>query len=238
MAFLQVIVFWTGSRLTVLSNAVATSYFLYSINMFTRSKVFVFLVFATLVMTSITFYRWFGDGGISSAQNEFLVTSSEQNTIDYLQSYFAGHSLISNAVLLADRVNDIQFYIFVNEIISSWLFVRQVFPPSPDQSTVLFNKIYGFEEGNSMILPTLGQSFFYFDIFGFFVLPFFFSFLLIYFERGYILSSTLSFKYAYVVLISWFAFFPMQNINIISATLFNVAGPLFLFSYLNSKIRF
>ncbi|EKB48606.1 hypothetical protein [Cecembia lonarensis] len=231
---LQVSIFWSESRTTVVVNGIASIGLLLYLKLLNKT-IFVSIVSVTIIATlSLSAFQMFKDGDLVAFRSSISEYSDQQTSVDYLQSYFGGQNLIANAIELKPKIqNRINIETFFNEIIGSILFIRQVFPPSNNQTTVHFNKIFGHDEMNSMILPTLGQGYLYFGLIGAPIISVLFSVLLIKAEKSLLLSNTIGEKYAFLVLVIWLGLFPLQNMNIIAATIFNVFGPLYLFVKFN-----
>lgn len=237
-AFMSIIVVSSSSRLTILANGIAIIALLNFTQLLSKKSLNLLGVTTVIVILSITSLRLFGEGEILTFQNNATNYFDLQMVSDYLQAYFGGADLISAAVGVSENFSFLnQFGTFFNEIFSSIVFVRQIIPPSSASSTVLFNSLFGFTEFNSMILPTLGQGYMYFGIFGgplFSVLLFF---ILYWAEKRLLTAEDIGVKYAFYIFTIWLAFFPMQNLNIIVSTTFNVFLPLYLFVVINKKIN-
>lgn len=237
IALVNITIFFQDSRLTVLAQGITTIALLNYLKL--SNKKFLYIIFSVtlIVIISLSSYRWFGSGSIDVFYNESSAFFENQST-DQLQSYFGGTHLISVAIVAKEKfASSINLETIFNEIASVILFVRQIFPPSSDSTTTLFNQLFGFHYGNSMILPTLGQSYMYFGPFGAPILSVFFSYVLYVAEKELIRRRTIGEKFAFYLLVVWLGFFPMQNLNIITSTIFNVFFPLFLIVKANQKFK-
>jgi len=240
VTLLQISVFWNTSRLNVLANGIIATSFLNHLKLISKTSINIIIALSVISVISITALTDVGQGSVGNFQGAVAgqYGNNNQQTNDYFQAYFGGSSLIATTIAIEPKVsNSLNVLTFLNEIASSILFVRQVFPASDNFTTTQFNYVFGYKGGNSMILPTLGQSYLYFGFWGSSLLSIAFSLLLLWGEKKVIQSKTIGEKYAFIVLLVWVAFFPMQNLNIISATFFNVFLTFFLLSKLNRKIK-
>jgi hypothetical protein len=239
MAFISIIVVSSNSRLTILAKGSAIIALLSYAKLMSRKSLNLLAVTTFVVILSITSLRLFGQGEISTFHNNATNYFDLQIISDYLQAYFGGANLISASIGVSTGFSFLnQTSTFFNEILSSIMFVRQVVPPSPESSTVLFNSLFGFTEYNSMILPTLGQGYMYFGIFGAPIFSLLIFYVLYWAEKRLLMTSDIGLKFAFYIFTIWLAFFPMQNLNIIASTTFNVFLPLYLFVLINKKINF
>jgi len=235
---INVSVFWSNSRLTVLAQGAATVFLLNSIKLISRKSIVIIGIIVLMAIISLTGYRLFDRGNVSGFSREAALYFTLQETANNLQAYFGGPHLISIAVRIRESHPGVfDWNTLINEIVGSIMFVRQVFPPSDQQTTVYFNRYFGFLRGNSMILPTLGQSYIYFGIIGAPLFSILFLILVYMGEKGILNSKSLGEKYAFYILTIWLVFFPMQNLNIIVSSIFNVFLPLYLIVFINRKLR-
>lgn len=233
-AFIGIVTISSLSRLTILAQGIAVIALLHSTKIFRVKSLYMLFVATVIAVISLTSARIFNSGAIDTFQNEALSYFDLQMTSDYLQAYFGGLNLISEAIHISPKFSP-TLSVLINEMTSSILFVRQLTPLSSESSTVLFNSSFGFIEITSMILPTLGQSYMYFGIIGAPLLSLLLLNILYRAECKLILVNDLGEKFAYYILVIWLAFFPMQNLNIITATIFNTFLPLYILVKLNNK---
>jgi len=238
-AFLNISVFWSTNRLTIVAQGLATIAILKASNMINRKLSYILITITILIVLSLSSYRWFGYGKLNTFYDDSgYYFDDNQMTSNYLQAYFGGPHLISTAINTKEKQSfGTKLEAFPNEIFSSILFVRQLIPLSENSSTKSFNKKFGFSESTSMILPTLGQSYMYFGIFGAPLLSVIFCLFLYKAEKAIIKCKNIGERYAYYILVIWLAFFPMQNLNIVSASFFNVFLPFYLIVVANKRFK-
>lgn len=235
---INISVFWSNSRLTVLAQGAATVLLVNSTRLLSRKSIVIIGIIVLMVIISLTGYRLFDQGSVSGFSRNAALYYTSQEITNNLQAYFGGPHLISIAVRIRESHPGVFGWdTLINEVVGSIMFVRQVFPPSDKQTTVYFNRYFGFLRGNSMILPTLGQSYIYFGIIGAPLFSILFLILVYMGEKGIINSKSLGEKYAFYILTIWLVFFPMQNLNIIVSSIFNVFLPLYLIVFINRKLR-
>jgi len=236
VTFLCIIFIASGNRTTIIVQALACIAILRTTHLINKKMLFFLSIITILVVLSLTSYRLFSRGELNILINNNQEYFDEQLVQNYLQSYLGGYHLISIAIQTKPAFSgDIQT--FINEIISSIIFVRQVFPLSISSTTVIFNNNFGFIDQPSMILPSLGQGYYYFGFIGAPLLSVFFCYLLYRSENALINANSLGVKFAFYVLTSWIALFPLQNLNIITSTIFNLFFPFYLIAYFNYKAQ-
>lgn len=239
-SFFAISFFFTTNRLTIVTTTLAIIYILTKYDLVKKIQVFFLVSICVLSVLSLSFYRWFEAGDlVESNQNavEYLTLVQISN---YLQAYFSGHHLISAAVQVDyDLSVQLKISSFFDELFNSVIYLRQLFPLSNINSTVVYNKMFGFLDGNSMILPTLGQSYMYFGLAFSPLLSSIFLFLLFFSEKMVLKSNTVPQQFSFVLLSVWWAFFPMQNLNIFVASFFFKFLPLYvLVSICSRKFNF
>ena len=228
-ALLSIGFFWTTNRLTILAQGTATVALIMSSNILNKSLSYFLILIPIISVFSMSAYRWFGYGISGSVFVDMGRYLDVVQMLDYLLSYFAGPHLISLAVSAEYNLSFLTMIeTFANEILSSIIFVQQIFPLSNNSSTVIFNALFGFFWETSFIVPTLGQSYMYFGGFCAPILSVVFLFFIYKVEKALIVCKTLGEKYAYYILLCWLAFFPLQNVNIVSSYIFNIFLPLYL----------
>ena len=238
VALLNIAVFWSTNRLTVVAQSIATILLIKTV-IPSKGKLFYTLLgtISILVIFSLSSYRWFGEGELFGFLNASTSRFDAQEITNYLQAYLGGPHLISTAIEAHDRYSSvIGVESFFNEMLGSIMFVRQLPFIGEISTATIFNYYFGFTEENSMILPTLGQSYMYFGTIGAPILSVIFCLLIYYVEKALIECRSIGEKYAYYILVIWLAFFPMQNLNIVMSTIFNVFLPLYLIVVTNNKI--
>ena len=235
---LQLIVFWNESRTYLASMGIITIYTLHFFKLLSKKYLVGLGTVSAISLISLSGYQMFKEGDVASFGT--TLADSEINTLDYYQSYFGGNHLVAISVKLKSQIDSqIDIETFFNEILSNIYFVRQIFMPDQHQTVAYFNQVFGFTRGNnSMILPTLGQSYIYFGLFGAPLLSILFSRLLIWAEMNFIKSKDIGIKYSFLLGVIWFALFPMQNLNIITSSFFNIFGITYLFALLNKNFKF
>lgn len=240
IALFQITVYWSESRTYVASMGIATVFLLNKSQVLSKTILMAITIISLLAVISLSGLQMFEDGAISNFQGNVDVPSSSKNQFvtDNYQAYFGGNHLIALTSKSYDEINSqIDILVFFNEIIGSITFVRQIIPPSDNQTTVHFNYLFGHTDENTIILPMLGQSYLYFGFFGSWILSFGVIRLLVYFEIMFLKSRDLGVKFAFLIGCIWLGLFPMQNINIISATIFNVFGFTYLLFKLNERFK-
>lgn len=238
ISFFAISIIFSTGRLIIVEKTFAVVIILTSLKLMNKKQSIFIIILGVLIVLSLSAHRWFGVSTLNNFGSKAADYMGMLGLSDTLKAYFSGCHLISTAVSTEYNIPFFQKIIsFFKEILSSVLFVRQLVPLSPNSSTVVFNKIFGFYNGTSMILPTLGQSFMYFGLVGAPVLSVFFTFLLYKAERGFILSSTIGEKFAFCLLATGWGFFPMQNLNIITATFFFRFLPLYIIIMVNKRIK-
>lgn len=238
ISLISISILFQHSRLTVLAQGITAITLLNSIKILNKKYLTIISVSILIIVVSLSSYRYFGSGELNVFYEESAGFSTVKNNSDQLQAYFGGPHLISIAINAKENfVKDANVSTFLNEILGVINFVRQVFPPEDNLSVTAFNKIFGFKAGNSMILPTLGQSYMYFGTVLAPLLSIIFSLILFRAEKALISSKTLGEKYALYILVVWLAFFPMQNINIITVSIFNIFLPFYLIVLINQKLK-
>lgn len=222
------------NRTTILIQAIACLAILKYINLLNKNTLIVSGVISILLVFSLTTYRSLETGDVSTIATIYAGNDVEEATINNLQSYFGGHHLIALAIKDSDKFTG-SIEIFFNEILSSINFVRQIYPLSKSSSTVLFNENFGFFDQNSMILPIIGQGYFYLGFVGAPLFSICLCFLIFFIEKKIIITNHIGKKFALYILVSWLALFPLQNLNIISASIFNIFLPFYIIIILNIK---
>lgn len=236
IALVNISIFYGPGRMSVLAQGIATVVLLGSLHITSRKSIYLIVSFTLLIVLSLTSFRWFGAGDLAILYYNADTYLSNQTTSNLLQAYFGGPHLISIAVTSHSKfLPNAGLHTFLNEILSSIIFVRQVFPPLSDLSTVFFNRLFGYTEYNSMIVPTLGQSYMYFGFVGAPILSILFCYLLFQAELRAINSTSIGERYAFLLLAVWLALFPMQNLGIVTQTIFNKFLPLFLIVKANQR---
>lgn len=223
------------NRTTILIQAIACLTILKSINLLNKKTLLITGTLTLLILLSLTSYRLLNRGQITTqvfTENGF----SKQVIVDNLQSYFGGPHLIALAIKNEDNFSG-SIESFSNEILSSIMFVRQVFPLDKSSSTVAFNKNFGFFDYNSMILPSLGQGYYYFGYLGAPLLSILFCYLIYIVEMRIVGTNHIGKKFALYILVLWLAFFPLQNLNIITSSFFNIFLPFYLIILLNKRLQ-
>jgi|GEM_PF-1552958 len=238
LGFFNISVFWGTNRLTVLAQGIATIALLKALKIISKKSSYILIITTCITIISLSSYRLFGYGQLKTFYNESGTYFSLITISNYFQSYLGGPDLISIAMNLKYDLSLLhKLDAFTNEILSSITFVRQIFPLKSISTTVFFNQQFGFTEGTSMILPTLGQSYFYFGTIGAPILSLIFCYFLYKAEKMLILCQSIGEKYACYILVTWLAFFPMQNLNIVTASFFNIFLPLYLIVMINKKLN-
>lgn len=236
-AFLSISFFWTTNRLTVLAQGIATVVLLKSSNLINKKFLYILIIIPILTVFSISSYRWFGFGMYSGVLLDMESYLDVMQMSNYLMAYFAGPHLISLAITAEYNLSfPTLIQTFAEEILSSIIFVQQIFPLSNYSTTLFFNRLFRFFWEPSFIVPTLGQSYMYFG--GLFapLLSIVFSFFIFKAEKALIMSETMGEKYAYYILLCWLAFFPLQNVNIVASYICNIFFPFYLIVKVNKKI--
>lgn len=224
------------NRSTIIIQSLACLVTLRNINLLNMRTLIVTIFITIIIIISLTTYRQFETGDIVNITLLREDVDKHQFNTDNLQSYLGGPHLIAIAVKDKESFNG-NVETFFNEILSSINFIRQIFPLSSGSSTVHFNKNFGFLEQNSMILPSLGQSYYYFGTIGAPILSIFFCFLIFITEKQIIKTNDIGKKFSFYILVSWLGLFLLQNLNIVTASIFNVFLPLYVIVILNSKLR-
>jgi hypothetical protein len=238
LAFITINVFWHTNRLTVLIQGIAVVALLNATNMFSKKLLIVLIGFIFVSVLSLSSFRWFGYGELVTFYDDTIIYFDIKMTSNYLQSYFGGPHLISSAIKLNYSLTLLdKIEVFINEMVSSIIFVKQIFPLSENSSMVFFNQHFGHYNVVTMLLPTVGQSYMYFGILGAPLLSVIFTLLLYKAEKALLLCDTIGEKFAFYTLVVWLAFFPMQNLNIVTANFFNKFLPLYLIVLANKRIK-
>lgn len=238
-AIINIATFWSSNRLTIVAQCISVILLIRAL-LPIKKKYFVNIVLGslmTIIIISMSQSRWFGSGELSGFRDSMLSKFDLTQTANYLQAYFGGPHLISTAIATKTEFStSIGLDTLLHEISSSMLFIRQIPLFNSISTTIFFNYKFGFKAFTSMILPTLGQSYLFFGIIGAPILSILFCFILYFVEKRAMLQRNIGEKYAYYVLLIWLGFFPMQNLNIITSTIFNKFLPLYLIIYANKKI--
>lgn len=238
IALINISVFYGPGRMSVLAQGLATLAILGTYKVTSRKVLAIILALTGLIIITLSAYRWFGTSKVGIFYTRGHEFFTDQVISNMLQSYFGGPHMIATALRAREGfMINAGIDTFINEILSTILFVRQVFPPSPELSTVIYNHLFGYTQGNSIIIPTLGQSYMYFGTLGAPILSILFCFLLYKAEMGVLKSKSIGEKYAFYLLAIWLALFPMQNLNLVTQTIFNKFLPLFLIVKANAKFR-
>jgi len=228
LAFTAISIISTHSRLTVLANAMTIIFVLRKANIAKFGVVVFFIPLVGLMILSMSYFRWFEVSDVSTANILAVEYLSIGQFADYLQAYFSGHHLISAAIDLDYSLPLFtNFESIVNEIFNAVIYLRQLFPLNAENSTVVYNKVFGFTDEMSIILPILGQGYMYFGFFFAPILSVFCLYLLYRSDLSIITSRSLSKLFCFSLLSFWWGFFPNQNLNIVTATFFFKFLPIY-----------
>jgi hypothetical protein len=156
---------------------------------------------------------------------------------DTLQAYFCCEkNMVVSISARRDYVKEIGVRTLMSDLMGNWAGVGGLF--RGDHSiTEYFNfAYYGHRFSVDQIVPTIGQGYMQFGIFGTYVYTIIMTFVCLICDKKFRESDKIEFSYFYLYAAIKCSITLMGNFKIFSATIFNVLLPLLLLFWVNQKI--
>lgn len=154
-----------------------------------------------------------------------------------LQSYFCCEKNMANAIA-ARRIysDEINFDTLLSDLFGNWAVVGKMFRDNINISEYFNFTYYGHAYSVDQIVPTIGQAYMQFGIFGTYSYTIIMVIACLVLDKKYRQSDKIDFSYLYLYGTVKCAVTLMGNLKIFSATVFNVLFPMLVLSWLNSKM--
>lgn len=189
----------------------------------------IFGVVLTIVFITFSFTRFSNFMGLGKGNGHGL--SDATNT---LQAYFCG--IVNNAASIRTRehyLSEINYNTFLSDMFDNWMWVGKFFRNSPNITEFFNQTIHSNVLAYDQIVPTVGQSFIQFGLFGIYIYTIIMVLIIMKSDRLVNSSSRIEYQYLYILISVKCAVTLMGNLKIFMASALNTFLPLYIIFTIN-----
>lgn len=191
------------------------------------SRVFIAVLAIVFVAFSLLRFTNFMGAGTYGFQRVSSIAST-------MQVYFCGIQNMAAAIRTRSiYINEITGKTFLSDMFGNWMWIGNLFRSSTNITQYFNQTIYGRALAYDQIVPTIGQAYVQFGIFGTYIYSVIMVYLITLFDRLVRSTSRIEFTLLYLLITVKCSITLMGNLRIFMASALNTYIPLFLIFWLN-----